>query len=69
MCLDEVDNKGNKINKNLYGLEGNKHRSIDIAAIPCIPKQLTKENRKFVDQECIADYENPDGKYGLNKKL
>ena len=38
MCLDEVDFKGNKINKNLYGIGGSTSRSIDVAIIPCIPK-------------------------------
>ena len=38
MCLDEVDFKGNKINKNLYGIEGSTSRTIDVAIIPCIPK-------------------------------
>jgi hypothetical protein len=35
----------------------------------CIPEQLTAKNKHLYDKECIADYKNPDGKYGLNKKL
>ena len=50
-CLDPHDNK------QLYGAFAfTGHRSLVFMYRPCIPAQLTDENRHLVDSECIADY-------------
>jgi hypothetical protein len=59
MCMGEFDNNGVKVPKILYGMSGTDSRSIDLNFIPCVPKQLTPENKHLVDKECIADYNDP----------
>jgi len=31
------------------------HRRLDIIFKPCNPEMITDENRKFVDEKCLAD--------------
>ena len=53
--MNELDDKGEKLNTKIYGATGNSFKSIEVAFIPCIPKQITKENKHLVDKECLAD--------------
>jgi len=59
MCVDPIDKNGNSLKRILFGREGSVYRESDISFIPCIPKQLTEENKHLVDKECIADYNDP----------
>ena len=64
--MNKLDNKGKAIEKSIYGNPGAEYRSIDLNIIPCIPKQLTEENKHLVDTECIADLTSPSA---LKKKF
>ena len=64
--MDKLDLKGKVIEKSIYGSHGADYRSIELLIIPCIPKQLTKENKHLVDTECIADLKSPSA---LKKKF
>ena len=44
MCADKLDKEGKEFNRKLFGVTGLDSRTYDITYIPCIPKQLTKEN-------------------------
>jgi len=57
--MNELDNKGKKIDLTLYGVSGLDARTIDVTYIPCVPKQLTPQNKHLVDKECIADLKSP----------
>jgi hypothetical protein len=50
LCLDSVDVNGKKVNKKLFGsTDSQPNRTLVITMQPCIPKQITQENEKFVD--------------------
>jgi hypothetical protein len=55
MCMNELDDKGVKVNKRIYGATGNSFKSIEVAFIPCIPKQITSKNKHLINKECLAD--------------
>lgn len=59
MCMDENDYNGNLINKRLFGSTGNSFRSVEIALIPCVPKQITRWNKHLINSECLADLNSP----------
>lgn len=59
MCINDLDDQGNKLNKKIYGYTGVDLRTIEINFIPCVPKQLTLYNKHLVDKECIADLKDP----------
>ena len=59
MCLNDLDANGKKLNKNIYGTTGADFRNLDIALIPCVPKQLTPYNKHLVGKECMADLKDP----------
>ena len=65
MCIDDLGFDGNKYSRSLYGPNGSPNRTFDLVITPCIPEQLTDKNKHLYDKGCIADYKNPDGKYGL----
>ena len=60
MCPNQLDDNGNPINLNLYGINGRFGEGLEYQIRPCIPKQLTPENKHLVDKECIADYNSPE---------
>jgi len=55
-----LDYEGNPINLNLFGINGRYGKGLEFQIRPCIPKQLTPENKHLVDKECIADYNSPE---------
>jgi hypothetical protein len=64
--MNTTDDKGKVIPKLLFGVSGVDARTLDVIFKPCIPKQLTPENKHLVDSECIADYRD---KKSLDNKL
>jgi len=38
MCLNDLDSKGKKFNKKVFGTDGVDFRSLSFNFIPCIPK-------------------------------
>ena len=51
--------KGKPFNKRLFGTAGVNQRSLELNLIPCIPKQITDQNRHLINKECLADYNDP----------
>jgi len=56
-CLNEVDTDGRPINKKLYGSsDAQPNRNLAIVFAPCVPQQLTSNNKKYEKTECMANY-------------
>ena len=58
-CINDLDVNGKKINKKLYGnSDVQENRTFNLVYRPCIPEQLTDENKDKEDELCLADYNN-----------
>ena len=59
LCLENKDINGNKINKKLYGSTNlQENREFVLVFTPCIPEQITDQNKDKEDEMCLADYNN-----------
>jgi hypothetical protein len=54
--MNEMDNKGVKVERKLYGSSGNSQRSLEFNFIPCIPKELNEGNNGLKDSQCLAKF-------------
>ena len=56
-CINDLDINGKKINKKLYGMSDvQENRTFGLVFRPCIPEQITEENKDKEDELCLADY-------------
>ena len=59
-CLDKIDTNGRPLNTSLFGKDDIVvHRRLDIIFTPCIPQQLTEENKHLQKKMCLADLNSP----------
>lgn len=66
-CFDDIDLEGRVWNKNLFGFnEDEAFRKFDLVYLPCIPEQITDENKHLASSKCLADYNN---KKSLEERL
>ena len=70
LCPDRHDLNGKKINTTLFGHDDSqKNRRLDVNYYPCDQVQLTKENRKSKDSNCIVDIKSPSAQRKKKKEL
>lgn len=67
-CIDETDEKGNKIDQtSFFGhTDGTLNRRLDIIYKPCTPQKLTDANKHLVNSRCLANLNN---KKSLKRRL
>jgi len=58
-CFDREYLDGSPMNTSMFGLSDmDVSRIFDFTFTPCIPKQITDENRNNASKECLADLKN-----------